>query len=37
VLEVEDVGDLQPKLREMTRQGAWSEMGKEISDGILDQ
>jgi hypothetical protein len=21
----------------MTRQGAWSEMGKEISDGILDQ
>jgi probable F420-dependent oxidoreductase len=37
VLEVEGVGDLQPKLRGMTRQGAWSEMGKEISDAILDQ
>jgi hypothetical protein len=37
VLEVEGIGDLQPKLREMTRQAAWSEMGKEISDGILDQ
>jgi probable F420-dependent oxidoreductase len=37
VLEVEGVGDLQPKLRGMTRQGAWSEMGREISDGILDQ
>ena len=36
VLEQHGLGDLQPKLRQMTREGAWDRMAAEISDEVLD-
>jgi alkanesulfonate monooxygenase SsuD/methylene tetrahydromethanopterin reductase-like flavin-dependent oxidoreductase (luciferase family) len=36
VLDHHGLGDLQPRLREMTREGAWRSMGDQISDEVLD-
>jgi probable F420-dependent oxidoreductase len=36
VLDQHGLGDLQPKLRQMTREGAWDRMGAQISDEMLD-
>jgi len=36
VLEQHGLADLQPRLREMTRIGAWSDMAGEIGDEVLD-
>ena len=36
VLDQHGLADLQPKLRQMTREGAWAEMASEISDEVLD-
>jgi probable F420-dependent oxidoreductase len=36
VLDQHGVGDLQPRLQQMTREGKWQEMAAEISDEVLD-
>jgi probable F420-dependent oxidoreductase len=36
VLDQHGLGELQPKLRQMTREGAWDKMAGEISDEVLD-
>ena len=36
VLEQHGLGDLQPRLRQMTREGAWERMAGEIGDDVLD-
>lgn len=36
VLEVHGLVDLQPRLRQMTRDGAWDRMAAEIDDDVLD-
>ena len=36
VLDQHGLGDLQPKLRQMTREGAWARMAGEIDDAVLD-
>jgi probable F420-dependent oxidoreductase len=36
VLDQHGLGDLQPRLRQMTRDGAWARMADEISDEVLD-
>lgn len=36
VLAQHGLGDLQPRLRQMTREGAWATMASEISDEVLD-
>lgn len=36
VLDQHGLGDLQPKLRQMTREGAWDAMAAEIGDEVLD-
>jgi probable F420-dependent oxidoreductase len=36
VLEVHGVGDLQPRLRRLTKDGTWDRMAGEISDDVLD-
>jgi probable F420-dependent oxidoreductase len=36
VLELHGWGDLQPELNGMSKQGAWDEMGRRITDEILD-
>ncbi len=36
VLDEHGLGDLQPKLRQLTRDGAWAKMAGEISDEVLD-
>jgi len=36
VLDQHGIGDLQPKLQQMTRQGAWMQMADAISDEVLD-
>jgi bile acid-coenzyme A ligase len=36
VLDQHGLGDLQPKLRQMTRDGAWAKMAGEIGDEVLD-
>ncbi|MBW8755578.1 MAG: TIGR03617 family F420-dependent LLM class oxidoreductase [Sphingomonadales bacterium] len=36
VLDQHGLGDLQPKLRQMTREGAWAQMAGEIGDEVLD-
>lgn len=36
VLDQHGLGDLQPRLREMTRSGAWAKMAGEIGDEVLD-
>jgi len=36
VLDQHGLGDLQPKLRQMTREGAWERMAAEIPDEVLD-
>jgi len=35
VLDLHGIGELQPKLRAMTREGAWARMAGEISDEVL--
>lgn len=36
VLDLHGLGDLQPRLREMTRAGEWARMAGEIGDEVLD-
>lgn len=36
VLDQHGLGELQPKLRQMTREGAWERMAAEIDDEVLD-
>jgi probable F420-dependent oxidoreductase len=36
VLDQHGLGDLQPKLRRMTREGAWAAMAGEIGDDVVD-
>jgi len=36
VLDQHGLGNLQPRLRQMTREGAWEAMAAEISDEVLD-
>ncbi|MDG2004789.1 MAG: TIGR03617 family F420-dependent LLM class oxidoreductase [Novosphingobium sp.] len=36
VLDQHGLGELQPKLRQMTREGAWDTMAAEIDDEVLD-
>ncbi|MCB2079237.1 MAG: TIGR03617 family F420-dependent LLM class oxidoreductase [Novosphingobium sp.] len=36
VLDQHGLGDLQPRLRQMTRDGAWDRMAAQISDEVLD-
>lgn len=36
VLDVHGLADLQPRLRQMTRDGAWDRMAAEIDDDVLD-
>ena len=36
VLDLHGLGDLQPKLRQMTREGQWDAMAEEIGDEVLD-
>ena len=36
VLEIHGVGDLQPRLQRMAKDGAWERMAGEISDEVLD-
>ncbi len=36
VLDQHGLGDLQPKLRQMTREGQWEAMAGEIGDDVLD-
>ena len=36
VLDVHGLGALQPKLRALTREGAWDRMSREIGDDVLD-
>ncbi|MCB2074127.1 MAG: TIGR03617 family F420-dependent LLM class oxidoreductase [Novosphingobium sp.] len=36
VLDQHGIGELQPRLRQMTREGAWDRMADEISDEVLD-
>ena len=36
VLDQHGLGDLQPRLRQMTREGAWDRMAGEIGDEVLD-
>lgn len=36
VLDQHGLGELQPKLQKMTRDGAWTEMSKVVSDDVLD-
>lgn len=36
VLDQHGLGDLQPRLRQMTREGAWAKMAGEIGDEVLD-
>jgi alkanesulfonate monooxygenase SsuD/methylene tetrahydromethanopterin reductase-like flavin-dependent oxidoreductase (luciferase family) len=35
-LDYHGLGDLQPKLREMTKTGAWDQLGSLIDDEVLD-
>ena len=35
-LDHHGLGDLQPKLREMTKTGAWDQLGSLIDDEVLD-
>ena len=37
VLEHHGIGDLQPKLRELTREGKWAEMYEHVPDEFFDQ
>lgn len=36
VLDQHGLGELQPRLRQMTRDGAWADMAREITDEVLD-
>ncbi|MEZ5734239.1 MAG: TIGR03617 family F420-dependent LLM class oxidoreductase [Novosphingobium sp.] len=36
VLDQHGIGELQPRLRQMTREGAWDRMAAEISDEVLE-
>ena len=36
MLDQHGLGELQPRLREMTRAGAWADMAREIGDEVLD-
>jgi hypothetical protein len=36
VLDQHGIGDLQPRLHRMTREGKWKDMAAEISDEVLD-
>jgi len=36
VLDQHGIGDLQPKLQQMTREGKWQDMAALISDEVLD-
>ena len=37
VLESEGLGELQPRLRQMTKEGRWAEMAASIDDRLLDE
>ena len=37
VLELHGWGELQDELNQMSKQGLWAEMGKQIGDDVLDE